>query len=242
MLAAAGKFLARCLSELTGIWSKDCLTRNTGQALARRKIDRRICGFFSRIVPCYFRERTGVRNGALKKLFPMSLSGCAPKGIAAAGMKDRARAANLLQSGIIFSVISFLTGIGNLAFQGVMGRHLKDIGDYAAANNALGGLMTLLGLLPSAATFAITHYIAHFNFSGDQARLQGLLLGCRKILFRLTVAGSILAIILVKPLSIFFHFSTSLMLVTLLCALLGLWVSLATAMGHCGLRFKRLLF
>jgi hypothetical protein len=155
-------------------------------------------------------------------------------------MKDRARAANLLQSGIIFSAISFLTGIGNLAFQGVMGRHLKDVGDYGAANSALGGLMTLLGLLPSAATFAITHYIAHFNFSGDHARLQGLLLGCRKILFRLTVAGSALAIILVKPLSVFFHFSESLMLVTLLCALLGLWVSLATALGQGLGWFKRL--
>ena len=95
----------------------------------------------------------------------------------------------LLKSGIIFSAISFVTGLGNLAFQGVLGRHLKISGDYGDANSALGGLMTLLALLPAMATIAVTHYIAHFNASGDTARLQGLLLGCRRFLFRFTIAG-----------------------------------------------------
>ena len=121
-----------------------------------------------------------------------------------------------------------------------MGRHLKTSGDYGDANSALGGLMTLLGLLPAVATFAVTHYIAHFNASGDNARLQGLLLGCRKFLFRLTIAGSVLAVIAVKPLSVFFHYSESLMLVTLGCALLGLWAALATALCQGLAWFKRL--
>lgn len=150
------------------------------------------------------------------------------------------RSGSLLQSGIIFSAVSFLTGMGNLAFQGVMGRHLNGIGQYGAANSALGGLMTLLGLLPAVATFAVTHYIAHFQASGDTARLQGLLLGCRRFLLHLTIAGSVLAIILVNPLSNFFHYSQSLTLVTLGCALLGLWAALVTALCQGLAWFKRL--
>jgi hypothetical protein len=155
-------------------------------------------------------------------------------------MKSDSRAGNLLQSGIIFSAISFVTGLGNLAFQGVLGRHLSGPGQYGNANSALGGLMTLLGLLPAVATFAVTHYIAHFNASGDSARLQGLLLGCRKFLFRFTITGSVLAMIVTKPLSDFFHYDESLMLVTLGCALLGLWASLATALCQGLAWFKRL--
>jgi hypothetical protein len=155
-------------------------------------------------------------------------------------MKSDSRAVNLLQSGIIFSAISFVNGLGNLAFQAVLGRHLKGVGQYGDANSALGGLMTLLGLVPSVATFAVTHYIAHFAASGDRARLQGLLLGCRKFLFRFTVTGSVLAIIVIKPLSVFFHYSENLMLVTLVCTLLGLWAALATALCQGLAWFKRL--
>ena len=155
-------------------------------------------------------------------------------------MKKKLRISCLLQSGLIFSAVSFVTGLGNLVFQGVLGRHLNGAGQYGSANSALGGLMTLLALLPSVATFAVTHYIAHFNANGDHARLQGLLLGCRKFLFRLTLAGSGLAIVLVKPLSDFFHYDESLMLVTLGCTLLGLWSALATALCQGLGWFKRL--
>jgi len=37
-------------------------------------------------------------------------------------MKSDSRTGNLLRNGIIFSAISFVTGLGNLAFQGVLGR------------------------------------------------------------------------------------------------------------------------
>jgi hypothetical protein len=153
---------------------------------------------------------------------------------------DSGPARKLLQSGIIFSAVSFLTGLGNLAFQGVMGRHLSGQGEYGDANSAIGGFMPLLGLPPLIATFAVTHYIAHFNANDDRARLQGLLLGCRKFLFWFTVAGSTLAVIVIKPLSDFFHYNESLMLVTLGCALLGLWGSFATALCQGLAWFKRL--
>lgn len=155
-------------------------------------------------------------------------------------MKSDSRAGNLLQSGIIFSVISFFTGLGNLAFQCVLGRHLKGEGQYGDANSALGGLMTLLGLLPAVASFAVTHYIAHFSASGDNARLQGLLLGCRKFLFWVTFGGSALAVIIIKPLCDFFHYSESLMVATLISAMLWLWASWANALCQGLAWFKRL--
>ncbi|HEX5399642.1 MAG TPA: hypothetical protein VFY06_11405 [Verrucomicrobiae bacterium] len=154
--------------------------------------------------------------------------------------ESKPRSGTLLQSGIIFSAISFLTGLGNLGFQAILGRHLKTSGDYGDANSALGGLMMLLALLPSVATLAVTHYIAHFKASGDHARLEGLLRGCRRFLFRITLAGSVLAVIAAKPLSVFFHYGEKLMAVTLLCTLLGLWASFATALCQGMAWFKRL--
>jgi hypothetical protein len=155
-------------------------------------------------------------------------------------MKGNSRTSGLLQSGLIFSAISFVTGLGNMAFQGVMARHLKGQGQYGNANSALNALMPLLTLLPTIATFAVAHYIAHFNARGDSARLQGLLAGCRKFLFWLTVGGSALAVIVIKPLSDFFHYSESLMLATLVCTLLSLWASLAGALCQGFAWFKRL--
>ncbi|HUZ07451.1 MAG TPA: hypothetical protein VMV89_08175 [Candidatus Paceibacterota bacterium] len=155
-------------------------------------------------------------------------------------MKKNPRGEGLLQSGIIFAAISFVTGLGNLAFQGVLGRHLKESGDYGNANSALNAIMPLLVLLPSVGTFAVTHYIAHFNASGDGAQLQGLLMGCKRFLLRLTIAGSALAIVMARPLSHFFHYSENLMLVTLVCTLFGLWAALVTALCQGLSWFKRL--
>jgi hypothetical protein len=146
----------------------------------------------------------------------------------------------LLQSGIIFTAVSFVTGLGNMAFQAVMKRHLNEAGQYGNANSALNGFAPLLGLLPMVATFAVTHYIAHFNASGDHARLQGLLVGCRRFLFWFTVAGSVLAMVVIKPLSDFFHYHESLMLVTLIYVLVFLWSSLAMALCQGLAWFKRL--
>ncbi|HTY88360.1 MAG TPA: hypothetical protein VMB80_12905 [Candidatus Acidoferrum sp.] len=146
----------------------------------------------------------------------------------------------LWREGLVFTAISFVTGLGNLAFQSVMGHHLKDAGAYGNANSALSGFMPLLQLLPSIGTYAVTHYIAHFDASGDSARFQGMLLGCRKFLFRFTLIGSALAIVVIKPLSEFFHYSESLMLVTLCYTILGLWGSFATALCQGLAWFKRL--
>jgi len=146
----------------------------------------------------------------------------------------------LWRSGIILTAVSFLAGLGNYAFQAIIGRKLGHGGEYGLANNTLG-FVGFLGLPLAIATTAVTHYIARFKSGGDHARLEGLLAGCRKSLFRLTLAGSVLAVLLVKPLSNFFNFPrSSLMLVALLCVLAGLWGSFAGALCQGLSWFKRL--
>ena len=152
------------------------------------------------------------------------------------------KSGRLLQSDLIFSAVSFATGLGNLAFQGVMARHLKEQGQYGNANSALNAMIPLLGLLPSIASLAVTHYIAHFTSCGDHARLQGLLAGCRKFLIRLTLAGSAVAVVAIKPLSHFFGYHETLMLTTLACSLISLWASLGCALCQGFAWFKRLAF
>ena len=87
---------------------------------------------------------------------------------------------------------------------------------------------------------ALVHYIAHFRGQNDEARLQGLLAGCQKFLFQVTIAGSILAALLAKPLGRFFHFRTSLMLTALVCVLVSLWSGFAVALCQGMAWFKRL--
>lgn len=149
----------------------------------------------------------------------------------------------LWRSGIIFSVAGFVTGIGNYVFQGMMGRQWPvqpERAEYGYMNSTLSfiGLLSLPLLI---ATTAVTHYIAHFRANDDQARLRGLLAGCRRFLFRLTIAGSVLAMVLVKPLSIFFNFPrATLMLGALVCVLASLWGAFAIALCQGMAWFKRL--
>src|SRR5207253_921977 len=66
---------------------------------------------------------------------------------------------------------------------------------------------------------------------------------CRKLLFRLTVAGSVLAVLLVKPLGAYFEIPrASLTLVALVCVLAGLWGAFVTAVCQGLGWFKRLAF
>ena len=71
--------------------------------------------------------------------------------------------------------------------------------------------------------------------------LRGRLLGCRKLLFWCTVGGSVLAVLLVLPLSWFFNFDRpTVVLLALVCVLIGLWQSFATALCQGLSWFKRL--
>jgi len=147
----------------------------------------------------------------------------------------------LLQSGIIFTGMSFLALLVHWVFQFIVSPQLGDTeGEYGLflATIAFIGFLSLP--LPIAIQ-AVTHYVARFHFSGDDARLHGLLSGCRKFLFHITLAGSVIAIVLVKPLGDFFNIPrTSLTLVALVCVLGNLWSSYVTALCQGLGWFKRL--
>ncbi len=143
------------------------------------------------------------------------------------------------RSGLIFTAANFLVGIGNFAFQTIIGNHITSVGQYGLVNSTLV-FINLLGLPVAIATQAVTHYVARFNFTGDDRRLQGLLAGCHKFLLRLTILGSLLAVLLVKPLGDFFHFPTRLVVIALVCVLAGLWGGFATALCQGMAWFKRL--
>ena len=156
-------------------------------------------------------------------------------------MKGDSRAGNLLSSGIIFSVVSFLTLVVHYIFQIVVSPQLGgNAGEYGLVLATIT-FIGFLGIPLAIATQAVTHHIARFHFSGDDARLHGLLAGCRKFLFHITIAGSVLAIMLVKPLGDYFNIPrTSLALIALVCVLAGLWSSFVTALCQGLGWFKRL--
>jgi hypothetical protein len=156
-------------------------------------------------------------------------------------MKPNFRIGSLLQSGIIFTVISFVTSLVYYLFQIIISRQLdKAPGEFGLMNNTV----TFIGFLSlplTIATQTVTHYIARFHFNGDDARLSGLLAGCRKFLFHITLAGSVAAIVLVKPLGDFFHIPRmALTLIALVCVLGNLWSSYFTALCQGLGWFKRL--
>lgn len=156
-------------------------------------------------------------------------------------MKTESHGGKLLQSGIIFTVINFLTLLVHWTFQFIVSPQLGGtVGEYGLALATIA-FIGFLGLPLTIATQAVTHYIARFHFSGDDVRLHGLLAGCRKFLFHITIAGTAIAILLVKPLGNFFNIPrTGLMLIALVCVLGNLWTFYATALCQGLGWFKRL--
>ncbi len=130
----------------------------------------------------------------------------------------------LWRSGIFWSVLSFVSGLGNLACSSVIARNLKPTnGEFGASSSALD-FVTFLGLPLSMLNMSVVHYIAHFRSKNDEARLQGLLAGCQKLLLWATAGGSLLALALWQPLGRFFDFqSTSLRVAVLVCGMIGWW-------------------
>ena len=156
-------------------------------------------------------------------------------------MKSDSPAGKLLQSGIIFAAASFLTTLVHYGFQMIISRQLGQTpGEFGLMNSTIT-FVGFLGLPLAIASQTVTHYIARFHFSRDSERLHGLLAGCRRFLLHITLAGSVLAIVLIKPLGDFFHLPrASLTLIALLCVLGGLWGSYVTALCQGLAWFKRL--
>ena len=145
----------------------------------------------------------------------------------------------LWRSGIIWSVLSFVSGLGNFVFSAIIVRRLSH-GEYGDSKTALFGVVGFLSLPLSIVSTALIHHIAHFRGQKDEARLQGLLEGCQRVLLQATIAGSVLAVILANPLGRFFGYRPSLMLVALITILVGLWSGFGLTLCQGVGWFKRL--
>lgn len=156
-------------------------------------------------------------------------------------MKNQARAGNLLQSGIIFSAINFLSLGIHWLFQFIVSPQLGGSnGEYGLVLATIA-FISFLGLPLQIASQAVTHYIARFHFHQENEKLHGLLAGCRKFLFQISIFGSIIAILLVKPLGDYFNIPrTSLTLTALFCTVAGLWGAYLTVLCQGLGWFKRL--
>ena len=100
----------------------------------------------------------------------------------------------IVQSGIIYTLLSFVTGGCNFYFQRILSSALDgDNGEYGAFKTT-AVFVTLLGLPLSMATQAVIHHIAHYQGTGNEARLNGLLAGCRSFLLKFTIVVSLLGV------------------------------------------------
>ena len=147
----------------------------------------------------------------------------------------------LWRSGIILSAAGFIGGLGNYAFQRIIGHQLEKA-EFGYVNSTLG-FINLMSLPLTIVAMSLVHYLAHFQAANDEARLQGLIAGSQRFLLKATIVATILALVLVNPLSQFFEFPrTSLMVAALVCVLLGMWSSFALALAQGLSWFKRMAF
>jgi O-antigen/teichoic acid export membrane protein len=131
--------------------------------------------------------------------------------------------------------------MGNFLCSSIIARNLNfDKGEFGASSSALD-FVTLLGLPLTMLNMSVVHYIAFFRSTNDEARLQGLLAGCQKLLFWATVGGSLLAMAVWVPLGHFFDFQkTSLLFAVLVCLIMSCWSGLGVALCQGMAWFKRL--
>lgn len=88
----------------------------------------------------------------------------------------------IVQSGIIHTVLSFVTGGCNFYFPRILSSALDGANSEYGAFKTTAVFVTLLGLPLSMATQAVIHHIAHYQGTGNKAQLNGLLAGCRSFL------------------------------------------------------------
>ena len=152
---------------------------------------------------------------------------------------DKGLKTKLWQSGIILTWVNFIAGLGNYIFQGLVGRSLP-LSEFGLMNGALG-LMGLLSLPVTAFSLAFSHYLAHYRSQSDELRLKRMLQTLKQGLIWLTIACSILTIVLVQPLSRFLHFPRfSLGVAVLVIVLINLWASVIVAFCSGMAWYKRL--
>jgi len=160
-------------------------------------------------------------------------------GSIAPGMKSLLKE-KILRSGLIFTALSLVTGVGNFLFLKMSASALTASGEFGAFGQTTT-FVNLLGLPLLMASTAIVHHIAHFRGANNEARLQGLLAGCRSFLLKFTIVACVIGALLIQPLSRAFDIPRStLTAAALLSLVVGLWSSYASALAQGMGWFKRL--
>ena len=135
---------------------------------------------------------------------------------------------NLWRSSAVLTAASFVGALGNYAFQALMGRMLplSEFGYLSAALGMVG--MVTIGV--AAASQAVTHHLARHQARDEQQRVGELKAASTVFLLYLTVASSVVALVFIHPISVFFHVPRPAITGWVLaCILVGLWSALATA-------------
>lgn len=155
------------------------------------------------------------------------------------GSGTRDRIVALLHAGFWLTAINFVASLGHFAYQLYMGRVLS-LAEFGSFNTTLS-LVNLLAVPLAAASQAITHDLAWHHANDNKRELHQLQVACQKLLRRLTWILSLVALALIQPLTVFFNFPrTSLMVVALACVPITMW-SLLGQVWCAGLsRFKLL--
>lgn len=156
-----------------------------------------------------------------------------------AGNATRDRIIALLHAGFWLTAINFIACLGHFFYQFYMTRVLS-LSELAAFNTTLS-LVNLMAVPLAAASQAITHDLAWHHANDNKKELHQLQVACQKMLRRFTWILSLVALVLIHPLTVFFNFSrSSLMVVALACVPITMW-SLLGSVWCAGLsRFKLL--
>lgn len=155
------------------------------------------------------------------------------------GHSTRERFMALLHAGFWLTAINFIACIGHFFYQFYMTRVLT-LSELAAFNTTLS-LVNLMVVPLAAASQSITHDLAWHHAKDNKKELLHLQVACQKLLRRMTWILSIVALVLIQPLTVFFNFPrVSLMVVALACVPITMW-SLLGSVWCAGLsRFKLL--
>jgi O-antigen/teichoic acid export membrane protein len=134
----------------------------------------------------------------------------------------------LWKSAVVLTVANFLAAFANYVFQAVMG-HWLSLAEFGYLNSALG-MVAFLAVPLTAASQAVTHYLAQHQAQDDQKKLAQLQAASRWWLMQLTWVFGFISLLLFQPLNHFFNFPRSTVLWVVLATIpLNLAVVLGTA-------------
>lgn len=148
-------------------------------------------------------------------------------------MSERPR--SLWQSSAVLMAAGLAGSAGNYVFQAMMGR-LLPLSEFGYFNAAVG-LAGMLTVAITAASQAVTHHLARHNALNELDRVEELKAASSRFLLYLTLICSVIAVIFIHPISVFFHVPRAAITGWVLATILvGLWSGLAMAwcagLGH----------